>query len=413
MQKINYLNLTRVFILGIVSGLPIVLALSSFSVWLFELGVSKTTIGLFALATVPYSIKFLWSPFIDGLELPFLSKLFGHRKSWLLISQIGLIASILFLALIDHQNHLFLSACTILVITFFSATQDIVIDAYRIELANENEQGLFATFVIYGYRIGMLISGAGALFLASFVSWQIVYFIMAIIIGVISISILSFPDTKHKVDNNKISLKEWSSKYLISPFVNFTKNDNFILILVFIVLYKFGDAFAGIMTNPFLLEIGFDLIDIASIVKTIGLGFTMIGLSIGGFIVARYNLKQSLIFCGILQAISNLVFCIQTYFPGDKTFLMVTIGFENLSGAMGTVAFVAFISRLCNLNYTATQYALLSSFASFGRTFLSSSAGLVADNFNWILFFSISTVIAIPGVIIVLFINNNILKEKP
>ena len=288
-----------------------------------------------------------------------------------------------FLALIDHQNHLFLSACTILAITFFSATQDIVIDAYRIELANESEQGLFATFVIYGYRIGMLISGAGALFLASFISWKMVYIIMAMIIGFISILILSFPDTQHKVNNNKISLKEWGKKYLISPFVNFTKNENFLLILVFIVLYKFGDAFAGIMTNPFLLEIGFNKIDIASIVKTIGLVFTLIGLSIGGVIVSRYNLKQSLIFCGILQAISNLVFCIQTYFPGDKTFLMVTIGFENLSGAMGTVAFVAFISRLCNLNYTATQYALLSSLASFGRTLFSSSAGIVADNFNW------------------------------
>jgi PAT family beta-lactamase induction signal transducer AmpG len=413
MQKINYLNLTRVFILGIVSGLPLVLVLSSFSVWLVELDVSKTTIGLFALATVPYSIKFLWSPFIDGLELPFLSKLLGHRKSWLLITQIGLIASIIFLALIDHQNHLFLSACTILVITFFSATQDIVIDAYRIELASESEQGLFATFVIYGYRIGMLISGAGALFLASFISWKMVYIIMAMIIGFISISILSFPDTKHKIDNNKISLIEWSRKYLISPFVNFAKNENFILILVFIILYKFGDAFAGIMTNPFLLEIGFNKIDIASIVKTVGLGFTLIGLSIGGVIVARYNLKQSLIFCGILQAISNLVFCIQTYFPGDKTFLMVTIGFENLSGAMGTVAFVAFISRLCNLNYTATQYALLSSLASFGRTLFSSSAGMVADNYNWFMFFAISSVIAIPGIMIIFFINNKILKEKP
>ena len=413
MQKINYLNLIRIFILGIVSGLPIVLVLSSFSVWLVELDVSKTTIGLFALATVPYSIKFLWSPFIDGLELPFLRKLLGHRKSWLLVSQIGLIASIIVLSLIDHQNYLLLSASTILVITFFSATQDIVIDAYRIELANESEQGIFATFVIYGYRIGMLISGAGALFLASFLSWKIVYLIMAAIVGFISVIVITFPETKHKVDNNKISLLEWSKKYLISPFVNFSKNDNFILILVFIVLYKFGDAFAGIMTNPFLLEIGFNKIDIASIVKTIGLGFTLIGLSIGGVIVARYNLKQSLIFCGILQAISNLVFCIQTYFPGDKTFLMVTIGFENLSGAMGTVAFVAFISRLCNLNYTATQYALLSSLAAIGRTIFSSSAGMVADNYNWLTFFAISSIIAIPGIMIIFFINNKILNEKP
>ena len=195
--------------------------------------------------------------------------------------------------------------------------------------------------------------------------------------------------------------------------MNFAKNDNFILILVFIILYKFGDAFAGIMTNPFLLEIGFDKIDIASIVKTVGLGFTLIGLSIGGVMVAKYNLKNSLIFCGVLQAISNLVFCIQAYFPGDKAFLMITIGFENLAGAMGTVAFVAFISRLCNINYTATQYALLSSLASFGRTLFSSGAGVVADNYNWIMFFIISTILAIPGIVLLLFIKNNILDKKP
>jgi PAT family beta-lactamase induction signal transducer AmpG len=413
MQKINYSNLARIFVLGIASGLPIVLVLSSFSIWLLELSVSKTTIGLFALATAPYSFKFLWSPFIDGLKLPILSKLLGHRKSWLIVSQIGLVIAIIVLALIDHQKYLLFSAITILVITFFSATQDIVIDAYRIELANESEQGLFATFVIYGYRIGMLISGAGALFLASFMSWKMVYIIMAMIIGFISILILSFPDTKHIVDKNKLSVSKWSRNYLIDPFVNFAKNDNFILILIFIVLYKFGDAFAGIMTNPFLLEIGFNKIDIASIVKTIGLGFTLIGLSIGGFIVARYNLKQSLIFCGILQAISNLVFCIQTYFPGDKTFLMVTIGFENLAGAMGTVAFVAFISRLCNLNYTATQYALLSSLSTFGRTLFSSSAGMVADNFDWFVFFVISSLVAIPGIMIIFCIKHNILDEKP
>ncbi|MBL6785792.1 MAG: MFS transporter [Rickettsiales bacterium] len=414
MGNINYFNLFRVFILGIASGLPIVLVLSTFSVWLFELDVSKTTIGLFALATVPYSIKFLWSPFVDGISLPILNKLLGHRKSWLIISQIGLITAIILLAIIDHQNHLFFSAIVILVITFFSATQDIIIDAYRIELARDEEQGIFATFVIYGYRIGMLISGAGALFLASYLNWSTVYFIMALIISVISIIALTFPDTGHKIKNHDHDIHKWCNNYLISPFTNFAKNENFILILLFIVLYKFGDAFAGVMTNPFLLENGFNKIDIASIVKTIGLVFTLVGLSVGGVIVAKFNLKNILIFCGIIQALSNLVFCLQVYFPGNVNYLMITIGFENLAGAMGTVAFVAFISKLCNINYTATQYALLSSLAAVGRTVFSSGAGIVADSYNWILFFIISSIVAIPGIIILFFLNdkNFILKNE-
>ncbi|MBT4921756.1 MAG: AmpG family muropeptide MFS transporter [Rickettsiales bacterium] len=412
-KNISHLNLCRVFLLGISSGLPLVLVLSTFGVWLVDVNVSKTTIGLFALATTPYSLKFLWSPFIDGIRLPGLHKVLGHRKSWLMLSQAGLVVTIVTLSSIDPAEHLFLSAVIVLAITFCSATQDIVIDAYRIELATDKEQGMFATFLIYGYRIGMLISGAGALFLASSMEWHIVYKIMAGIMAIIALLTLSFPETQKNKESSKTSYGEWIKQYVFYPFLNFTKNDQFILILIFIILYKFGDAFAGIMTNPFLLEQGFDKIDIASIVKTIGLGFTMLGLSIGGIIVAKVNLKNALIFCGVLQALSNLMFCVQTYFPGDKQVLMLTIGLENLTGAMGTVAFVAFISKLCHKNYTATQYALLSSFASFGRTFFSSGAGIVADNFNWIMFFSISTILAIPGIVMLLFIKNNILDKKP
>ena len=403
-------NLFNVFILGIASGLPIVLVLSTLSVWLKEIGISKTAIGLFALTTTPYTLKFLWSPFIDGIRIPLLYEKFGIRKSWLIVTQIFLFIWISLLAVSNPENSLKFTAICTLMVAFLSATQDIVIDAYRIEILEKEKQGLGSTVLVYGYRIGMLISGALALILAEYMSFVSVYLIMALCFLLFALFSSILPASK-KSDKQKFSTySDWIKYHIIAPFKDFLKRDNWLFIILFIILFKLGDAFAGIMTNPFLLELGFTKADIALYVKTFGLFATLFGTLIGGIICAKYSMKVSLLFAGTIQMLTNLIFCLQAIIGNSKIMLSFTIGAENLAGGIGTVAFVAYISNLCNVKYTATQYALLSSLSAIARTWFSSSSGWFSDQMNWVEFFLFSTVLAVPGIIMIFLLKEKFIK---
>ncbi len=403
-------KLLVIMLLGFSSGLPLLLTLSTLSVWLVEIGITKTTIGFFALVGLPYSFKFLWAPFMDNLKIPFFTNYFGRRRSWILLTQVLLILSLIFLGHSDPSIDPKLTALAALLVAFFSASQDIVIDAFRVESLEKKFYGAGAAMIVFGYRIGMLSAGAGALYLASFYQWSVVYILMSlqILIGSFAILVSREPEQGSLINiEKKKDILIWFEDSVIDPFRDFMKKGNWVIILLFVVLYKFGDALVSVVANPFYIEMGFSKIEIANVSKIFGLAATLTGAFIGGIIVTQSGIFKSLLLCGILQMLSNLFYAIQAYIGDNIGFLIVTIGFMDLASGMGTAAFIAYLSSLCNIRYTATQYALLSALASVGRTFLSSPGGYLVDTVNWIPFFIFTSIAAIPGIYLLI-----ILKKK-
>ncbi len=407
-------RILAVLCLGFSSGLPLALTASTLTAWLFESGVDKSSIGLFASVATPYTLKFLWAPLIDGLRLPLLCTLLGRRRGWLIATQIACAACILALGIAGTAN-LWLVAFLALLIAVCSASQDIVIDAYRVEILTPEQQGAGAAAVVLGYRFGMIASTAGALYLAEYTSWFFTYAVMGALMGVGILTVLfaGEPATSKTAAPPSCSIGAWLTQYVAAPLGEFMKRPNWWVLLLFILLYKLADAFIGGMTNPFLLEIGFAKDQIAGIVKFYGLIATIAGSFLGGALVYRIGALRSLWICGIAHALTNLMFVVQAKVGADTGILALGITMENLSGGMGTAAFVAFMSGLCNLQFTATQYALLSSFSAFGRTWLATPAGWVAEKLGWEWFFIFATLLAIPGLVVLAWMqseNSRILR---
>lgn len=395
-------RLVTILILGFVSGLPLLLSFGTLSAWLREVGVERSTIGLFALVGLPYALKPLWAPAMDGLNLPLLTRILGRRRAWLVLSQFMLMFAIVGLAFSDPGTGPFIMAIFAVLVAFFSASQDIVIDAYRIEILDEDQQGMGAAMVTYGYRLGMLVAGAGTLFLADYWTWTHAYIVMGLLVLAGSIIVLLSPEPQNiAVQNNiKLSLRGWFFHYVIEPFLDFSKRPGWVIILLFVVTFKLGDAFLSVMTNPFYIDLGFSKTEIAEVTKLFGILALGFGLFIGGILIHRLGLISTLVITGVLQAASNLVFAYQAMAGNDLGALTITIAVENVTGGMGTAAFVAYLSGLTNTAFTATQYALLSAFMSLGRNVLSSPSGYVVDALGWFDFFLLSVVVALPGLLL-------------
>ncbi len=407
-----------VLFLGFSSGLPLALTFGTLSLWLVEEGISKTSIGLFALTGVPYTFKFLWSPLIDQLPIPFLTARLGRRRSWAVLTQVALMVSLFFLGSSKPGTDPFTTAMLALCTAFWSASQDIVLDAYRVEILEERQYGAGAAMSVLGYRLGMLASGAIALYLATFFGWFVTYALMAALMSVGIVTILLNPEPEAKGDDKGASLEgkwpdlfqkwsrlggrmgrvmTWIAGAVIAPFADFMRRDSWGIVLLFILFYKLGDTLAGVMSNPFYLELAFTKIEIATISKIFGLGATLLGSVVGGVVVSRLGIMKSLLYCGLLQMLSNLMFVLLAQTGHSLGVLTLTIAVENFSSGMGTAAFVAYLSSLCNIAYTATQYALLTSFMAFGRTLLASFGGSMADHMSWTAFFLATTLAAVPG----------------
>ncbi|UCE88021.1 MAG: MFS transporter [Deltaproteobacteria bacterium] len=394
--------------MGFASGLPLLLTGATLSVWLTEAGVTLTAIGLFALVGLPYNAKFAWAPFVDRVPLPVLSGLFGRRRAWMIAIQLGLMVCIVALGATDPARHPLSTAALAVAVAFFSASQDIVIDAYRIEILDADQQGAGAAMTQAGYRFGLIAAGAGALYLADVVDWTVVYAGMAalVLVGTFAALLAPVPASAPPSRAPTRALGPWLRETLVEPFTEFFERTGIgvaALLLAFILLYKFGDAFAGVMANPFYVQIGFSKSEIASVSKVFGVGATLAGVFFGGILVRHQGVLRSLLLCGLLQMLSNLMFAAQAALGADLGFLVLTIGVENLSGGMGSAAFVAYLSLLCNTAYTGTQYALLSSFMAFGRTALAASSGWIADQTDWITFFIVSTFVALPGLVLLVW----------
>jgi PAT family beta-lactamase induction signal transducer AmpG len=389
-----------VLFLGFSAGLPLALSGSTLLVWMREAGVDLGIIGLFALVGTPYTIKFLWAPIVDALDVPLLSPLLGRRRAWLVFSQLMLIAAIAFLAFCDPVAAPWWVAVGALLVATASATQDIVIDAFRIESLDESEQAAGMAAYVAAYRIGMLASTAGALFLVS--GFEGLGFGTLIATEPEKSATAALEHAAQARENPLVRV----AKAAYASFADFLTRDMAIIVLVFVVLYKFCDAFAGAMTAPFVIDLGFSRNDYAAIVKGVGLAATLIGGFAGGALARAYPLVTSLWIGAFLQMASNLVFTWQALVGVNLWALTVTIIVENFTGAIGTVIFVAYLSALCNNPlHTATQYALLTALAAVGRTYLSAGAGFVAERTGWPIFFVISALTALPSLVLLVWLQ--------
>ena len=408
-----------VLLLGFSSGLPLALSGSTLQVWMRESGVDLGTIGLFALVGTPYTLKFLWAPLVDALHVPFFTRAFGRRRGWLVFSQLLLIGAILLLALTDPARSPLFVALGALLVAAMSATQDIVVDAFRVESLPESEQAAGMASYVAAYRIGMLVSTAGVLFLvaafegagivrASAWMWGFVAMAALVLIGTVTALAATEPEQSARAEaatRGEAALSRVMHAAL-GAFSEFLTRKHAWAALAFVVLFKLTDAFSGTMTAAFVIDLGFSKVDYAAIVKGVGLAATLIGGFAGGYVARRYSLAASLWIGGVLQALSNLVFCWLSFVGVNQWALAVAITAENFTGAIGTVIFVAYLSALCqNPLHTATQYALLTALSAVGRTYLSSGAGYVAQATGWPMFFVISVVVAVPSLILLAWLQ--------
>ena len=380
-------------LMGFACGLPLLLTITVLQAWMKEEGVDLTVIGMMALVGLPYTLKFLWAPFLDRFTLPFL----GRRRGWLLIAQVALLLAIAGLGFTQPKENPWMLAFAAFLVTFFSASQDIVVDAYRREDLPDEELGLGSSLYVNGYRVGMLLASGGGLILADHMPFSRVYLIMAacMLPGILTTIFAHEPELTAGTPK---TMKE----AVFDPLVEYFSRHGALYILAFILLYKIGDTMASAMTIPFYLDIGFSKTEIGAVVKLFGFWATIAGSLIGGTIMLRLGINRSLWYFGFLQAVSTAGFALLARIGYSIPALSAVIAFENLSSGMGTAAYVAFMASITNKRFTATQYALLSSLMGVPRVLASAPTGFLAKNIGWEAFFIVCTLIAIPGMILLL-----------
>ncbi|MEY1662568.1 AmpG family muropeptide MFS transporter [Isoalcanivorax beigongshangi] len=400
-------RMLALLVLGFASGLPAPLVFSNLSMWLKTEGISRTDIGLFALASTPYAISFLWAPLVDQLRLPLLGRWLGQRRSWMLLTQLLMVATLLFMARFSPAGHIQALALAAVMVSFVSATYDIVLDAFRIESLKPNQYGAGSAIAIWGWHLGgTMVGGAGGLYLAHYYGWNLSYQVLALSLLLGIVAVLLSPEPERTAPppappsaSRWQTVTGWLRHTLVEPFRDFTQRDGWLLILSFVFLFKFGDAMLGRMSNVFYLELGFELVDIANISKIYGFLANLIGVFLGGLVAQRLGYLKALMLCGLLAALTNLTYSALAVIGPQNWALAVAVISDNLTMGLVTVAFVAYLSSLCNVAYTATQYSLLSSLGNLSRIWLASSSGYVVDQLggNWSLFFMLTAALALVG----------------
>ena len=393
----HYLNLFRqpksaiLLILGFASGLPLALTSGTLQAWMTVENIDLKTIGFFSLVGQAYVFKFLWSPLMDRYTPPFL----GRRRGWLLATQILLLIAIGAMGFLDPASHLRWMAGLAVVIAFCSASQDIVFDAWKTDVLSQEERGSGAAISVLGYRLAMLVSGGLALWLADrWLGWQGMYWLMAVLLIPCIIATLLAPDPE-----DAIPAPRTLEQAMIEPLRDFFGRNNAWLILLLIVLYKLGDAFAMTLTTPFLIRgVGFDAGQVGMINKSLGLFATIIGALYGGALMQRMSLFRALLIFGLLQAVSNAGYWLLAVTDKNIVSMAGVVFFENLCGGMGTAAFVALLMTLCNKSFSATQFALLSALSAVGRVYVGPVAGWFVESRGWPLFYLFSILAALPGI---------------
>lgn len=400
-------RLICILILGFSSGLPLALTGSTLQAWLAVENVDIKTIGLYAVVGFPYTYKFLWSPFLDYLKPGF----FDQRRGWIALMQLACAGLIATMAFVDAHSAWTVAAVAV-AIAFCSSTQDMAIDAYRTDLLPAPERGLGAAYYVTGYRVAMLVSGGLALILAGeYLGWTGTYLLMAALIGACAVITALSPTSDTPEDLARRAAKKKLFDIVKESTRNFMSKEAAIWILLLIVLYKVGDAFAGSLTTAFLLKgLGFTLTEVGAVNKTVSLIATLLGAFLGGALMTRMGLYGSLMLFGIFQAVSNLSFWVLSVIEPSIWAMGSAVFVENLCGGMGTAAFVGLLTSLCSKDFSATQYALLSSLAAMGRVYLAAPAGYVVAAYGWSDFFIFSTAAAVPGLVALYLLRSSIQK---
>jgi len=408
--------------LGFSAGLPFLLVFSTLSAWLRDVGIERTVIGFFSWVGITYSIKVFWAPVVDSLSIPVLTRLLGKRRSWMLLAQIGIATGILGMAFTDPTKQIHLVAWFALLVAFSSATQDITVDAYRIEALDKIYQGAMATTYVLGYRIALLAAGAGTLYIAEYQNWTIAYLSMAALmgIGIVTTLIINEPavakDSLTVERENKLEhalginqthgplqrFAAWFTDAVIAPFADFISRNGktALTILALIAVYKISDITMGVMANPFYLDLGFSKTDIADVAKFFGFFMTIAGAALGGIMVVRYGIMKPLVLGAVLIAATNLLFAMLAVYEPSKLFLAVVVSADNLSGGIATSVFIAYLSSLTNTAYTATQYALFSSLMTLPAKFIGGFSGIVVDSHGYFNFFVYAAILGTPAILI-------------
>ncbi len=396
--------------LGFSAGLPFLLVFSTLSAWLADLDVTRTAIGFFGWIGLTYSIKVLWAPVVDRLVLPW-GKRLGQRRSWILLGQCGIALGLVGMALTDPVENLPVVALLALLVAFSSATQDVAVDAYRIEAVITDYQGAMSATYVFGYKVALLVAGAGALFIADFGGWTLAYLSMAacMAVGMVTVLLIAEPERElpeaifGKTDSRVLDLQRWFVAAVINPFTDFFhRNGRFALvILLFIAVFRLSDITMGIMANPFYLDLGFSKSEIASVAKVFGFFMSVAGSFLCGVLVVRWGVYKPLMLGAILVAATNVLFAVMAGFGPDIRALMVVISADNISGGIAATAFVAYLSGLTNRAYTATQYALFSSLMTLPGKFFSGFSGMLVDAGGYTEFFLIAAAVGIPAIVLV------------
>ena len=402
-----------IFFMGFSAGLPFLLVYSTLSAWLKDAGLQMSTISTFAWLGFAYSLKFAWAPFVDGLPVPFLTRLLGRRRSWLLLAQVAIGLALLVMATLDPAHAIGVFAIVALIVAFSSATQDIVIDAYRIECAENQFQGVLAAAYQYGYRVAMLIAGAGALYIAQFGSWSMAYTAMSacMLVGIMTTLWCKEPDVEvvpaDRSGTAAVRVARWFQHAVADPFVDFfTRFGGFALtIIMFILFFRLSDYVLGILANPFYLDIGFSKAEVASVAKIYGVIVSLVGAGAAAWMVVRYGVSRCLIIATVLIASTNLFFALMTLVGAELWMLTVTISADNFAMGFGGTVFIAYLSSLVSASFTATQYALMSSLMSLLGKATAGYSGNVQEAIGWMGFFLYAAALGIPAIILAVIVS--------
>lgn len=394
--------------LGFSAGLPFLLIFSTLSAWLRTEEVDRAAIGFFSWIGITYSIKVLWAPIVDRVSLPFLTRRLGRRRGWMFLAMCGVASGLMGMAGTEPSTDLLFIALFALLVAFSSATQDIAIDAYRIEVVAKEYQGAMAATYQLGYRMALLVAGGGALLLADSVSWSLTYFFLSslTVVGIATVLIIDEPQMSKSFTTPLGGVRRWLSVAVMDPFVDFfSRNGRYaILILLFIGLFRISDILMGVMANPFYIDLGFSLSEIGLIIKGYGTVATIVGAFLGGLVVAKYGIMKPLLVGAVLLAFTNILFSILALIGPDRTMLIVTITLDNLSAGLAGTVFIAYLSSLTNVAYTATQYALFSSLMTLPGKFLGGFTGIVVNATGYFEFFIYAALAGIPAIVLVVIL---------
>jgi len=410
--------------LGFSAGLPFLLVFSTLNARLADVGVETATIGFFSWLGITYSIKVIWAPVVDRLKLPILDKLLGKRRSWMLLAQVGIAAGLYLMAHTDATSAPEMMALCGLLVAFSSATQDVAIDAYRIEIAEQRLQAALAATYIFGYRLALLVAGAGALYLAEFWSWQVSYEVMAALVGVgmATVLIVREPSVNHFKAAQDIAEKiqlqaahhshlsprlarfaSWFYVAIAGPFVDFFQRyrELAVSILLLVAVYRISDIAMGVMANPFYLTfMGFSKTEVADVTKIFGFFMTIGGSLLGGLLVIRYGVRRILLLGAVMTALTNLLFVVLAQYPPNLATLAVVVSADNLSGGIANVALIAWLSSMTSASFTATQYALFSSLMTLPGKFLGGFSGMVVASYGYAEFFLVAGLLGVPAIVL-------------